>query len=64
MRFGSSVKIDKELWRRIEQCAAKAGYSSAEEFVRDVLEREVERIESAEMSDEMRRQLKGLGYLE
>lgn len=64
MMFGPSVKIDKELWRRIEQCAVKADYSSAEEFVRDVLEREVERVESAEMSDEMRRRLKGLGYLE
>ena len=64
MMFGPSVKIDKELWRRIEKCAAKAGYSSPEEFVRDVLDREAERIESADMSEEMRRQLKGLGYLE
>ncbi len=64
MKFGTSVKIDKDLWRRIETCAGKAGYSSAEEFVRDVLDREVERLESAEMSDEMRRRLKGLGYLE
>lgn len=62
--FGPSVKIDKDLWRRIEQCAAKAGYSSPDEFVRHVLQREVERIEAADMSDEMRRQLKGLGYLE
>ncbi len=35
MMFGPSVKIDKEMWRRIEQSAAKAGYSSPEEFVRD-----------------------------
>lgn len=62
--FGPSVKIDKEMWRRIEQCAAKAGYSSPEEFVRDVLEREIQRLEGAGMSDEMRQQLKGLGYLE
>jgi metal-responsive CopG/Arc/MetJ family transcriptional regulator len=64
--FGPSVKIDKEMWRRIEQCAAKAGYSSPEEFVHDVLEREVQRLEAeaTDMSDEMRRQLKGLGYLE
>lgn len=64
MKFGRFVKIDKELWRRIEECARKSGYSSAEELVRDVLEREVERIEASDMSDEMRRQLKGLGYLE
>lgn len=62
--FGPSVKIDKEMWRRIEQCAAKSGYSSPEEFVRDVLEREIQRLEGVEMSDEMRQQLKGLGYLE
>jgi metal-responsive CopG/Arc/MetJ family transcriptional regulator len=62
--FGPSVKIDKDMWRRIEQCAAKAGYSSPEEFVQHVLQREVERLESADISDEMRQRLKGLGYIE
>lgn len=62
--FGPSVKIDKDLWRRIEECARKAGYSSPEEFVQHVLQREVERLESADISDEMRRRLKGLGYIE
>jgi len=62
--FDPSVKFDKETWRRIRLCAAAAKYSSPEEFVRDVVEREVLRIEAAEMSDEMRDQLKGLGYLE
>jgi metal-responsive CopG/Arc/MetJ family transcriptional regulator len=62
--FGPSVKLDKDMWRRIEQCAAAVGYSSPEEFVRDVLERELLRLEAADMSDAMRRQLKGLGYLE
>ena len=64
MIFGHSIKIDKEMWQRIEECAAKAGYSSAEEFVRDAIEREVLRLEASDMSDEMRRQLKGLGYIE
>ncbi len=62
--FEPSVKIGREMWRRIEKCAAAAGYSSADEFVRDVLEREVLRLEAADIGDDVRRQLKGLGYLE
>ena len=58
------VKFDKELWQRVESCAAGAGYSSAEEFVRDVVERELARVESAGSKDDLIERLKGLGYLE
>jgi metal-responsive CopG/Arc/MetJ family transcriptional regulator len=59
-----SVKLDKALWQRIQTCAADAGYSSPEEFIRDVLERELARLEGAGSKEEIIQKLKGLGYLE
>jgi predicted DNA-binding protein len=62
--MAKSLKLNSDLWQRVEQCAAKAGYSSAEEFVEHVIERELSRLEDAEASSEVERRLKGLGYLE
>jgi hypothetical protein len=62
--FQPSVKFDKALWQRIQSCAADAGYSSPEEFIRDVLERELARLEGAGSKDDLIQKLKGLGYLE
>ncbi|HEU0141314.1 MAG TPA: hypothetical protein VFQ79_16445 [Bryobacteraceae bacterium] len=62
--FGPAIKVNKELWERIRTCAAAAGYSSPEEFVRHILEREVAKLEDAQSDEEIARKLKGLGYLE
>ncbi len=62
--MAKSLKLDSDLWKRVEQCAAGAGYSSPEEFVEHVIERELARLEQAEASKEVERQLRGLGYLE
>jgi hypothetical protein len=62
--FQPIVKVNKELWRRVQQCAETAGYSSPEEFVRHVLDREVSRLEQAGSKDELIQKLKGLGYME
>jgi hypothetical protein len=61
-----SLKLDSGLWKRVEQCAAGAGYSSPEEFVRHAIELELSRLENAEAgaAKEVERQLRGLGYLE
>lgn len=62
--MAKSVKIPDELWKRIQQNAEKAGYSSAEELVEHAIEKEVARLEEAESREEVKRRLKGLGYLE
>ena len=62
--FEPSVKVKRELWERIRECAASAGYSAPEEFVLHVLEREVAKLEDAQRDDAIARHLKGLGYLE
>jgi hypothetical protein len=62
--FEPTVKVKKELWERIKICAGAAGYSSPEEFVQHILEREVARLDDAQSDEEIVRKLKGLGYLE
>ncbi len=60
----ATVKVKKELWERIKRCTAAAGYSSPEEFVEHVLERELAKIEGSDSDEEIVRKLKGLGYLD
>jgi hypothetical protein len=62
--FGSSrLKIDKALLARAKRCADLAGYSSVDEFVVHMIEREVSRIEEAGSEEEMKKRLRGLGYI-
>ena len=64
MMFGPKVRIDKALYERVGQAAQRAGYSSTDEFIRHVLEREAARIEEAEEDEQVQEQLRGLGYIE
>ncbi len=60
----TSVKLDKELFERIKRCADAAGYSSPQEFVQHVLEKELSSIEEGESDEEILKKLQGLGYIE
>ena len=62
--MAKSIKLNADLWRRVEQFAQKTGYSSAEEFVEHVLEKEMARAEQEESQKEVERRLRGLGYIE
>ena len=62
--MAKSVRLSSDLWRRVEQCAAKTGYSSAQELIEHAIEKELARLEDAEAHEEVERRLKGLGYLE
>ncbi len=62
--FKSKVNLSKDQLQRIERSAKKAGYSSAQEFVEHVLDKELARLEEAESNEDLTRKLKGLGYLE
>jgi len=60
-----TVKLKKDLWAKVAKAAEAAGYSSPEEFVEHVLEREVARLEEAQPGEEeVLRRLKGLGYID
>ncbi len=57
------LKIPKELYQRIKDHAQEAGYSSVDEFIVHLVEKELENLESAESEEEIKNKLKGLGYL-
>ncbi len=61
------LKLDPELLLRAKRAAATAGYSTVEEFVAHVLDREIGKIEGVEResddADALKERLKGLGYI-
>lgn len=62
--FGSHrLKLDKQLVDRAKRYADLAGYSSVEEFITHALEKELKLLEGAESEEEIKKRLKGLGYI-
>ncbi len=62
--MAKSIKLNPDLLRRAAEYAAKAGYSSVEEFIEHLIEKELASRDEAEAREEVERRLKGLGYLE
>lgn len=61
----AKIKIDNTLYDRIKTVAEAAGYSSPDEFVVHVIEKELDRIQPEEADEaEVRERLRGLGYIE
>jgi len=60
---GNKIKIDDALMERLKRAAELAGYSSVNEFVIHVLERELEKIDDAGSDEEIKKRLEGLGYI-
>ena len=58
------MKLKKATWQRVKRCSEAAGYSSPEEFVEHVLDKELAKLEEAESDAEIVKKLQGLGYLE
>ena len=62
--FGSrKIKIDKDLLAKIERYSKIAGYSSPAEFVNHALEKELAKLEGADSEEEIKKRLRGLGYI-
>lgn len=62
--FGkASIKIDKDLLAKVKRYADIAGYSTPEEFIVHALEKELAKLEDADSEEEIRKRLKGLGYI-
>jgi metal-responsive CopG/Arc/MetJ family transcriptional regulator len=61
--FGSSIKLDKALLAKVKRYSELAGYSSPEEFITHALEKEIAQLETADTEDEIKKRLKGLGYI-
>jgi metal-responsive CopG/Arc/MetJ family transcriptional regulator len=61
--FGPRIKLDKNLYAKVKEYAEIAGYSSVDEFVTHALEKEIAKIGEADSEEEIKRRLKGLGYI-
>jgi hypothetical protein len=61
--FGNRVKLDPALLAKIKRYADLAGYSSVEEFITHALEKEIAELEQSESEQELKKKLKGLGYI-
>ena len=62
--FDPKIKIDKDLFAKLKRAADIAGYSSVDEFIIHILEKEVSRIGGDSSSDEeIKKKLEGLGYI-
>lgn len=61
--FGSGIKLDKALLARVKRFSDLAGYSSVEEFITHALEKELAQLDKADSEDEIKKKLKGLGYI-
>jgi hypothetical protein len=63
--FGEKrIHLDKDLWERVRRFAEIAGYSSPDEFVAHVLEKELAGLQASDSDENIRKKLKGLGYIE
>ena len=62
--FGSTkIKLDKDLLKKIKMYSEIAGYSSPEEFITHALEKELAKLEGADSEEEIKKRLRGLGYI-
>ena len=61
---GGKVKFERALWEKVTAYAQAAGYASPEELVVHAVEKEIAAIESADIDDDVRRRLRGLGYID
>ena len=64
--FGSkkSIKIDKQLYKRLAELASRQGYSSTQELIVHLCEREAATLDEKLEQEQVERQLRGLGYIE
>ena len=58
------IKIDKALYDRLTTISDKAGYSSVQEFVTHLIERELAQFDEAQTDEQIEERLRGLGYIE
>jgi hypothetical protein len=59
-----NIRIEKDLYQRLQEKSAEAGYSSTEEFIVHLLEVAVAGSDETPDREQVDRQLRGLGYLE
>lgn len=59
----AKVKLDKDLLDKVKKYSELSGYSSVEEFITHCLEKEISKLDESESEEEIKKKLKGLGYI-
>jgi metal-responsive CopG/Arc/MetJ family transcriptional regulator len=62
--FQTTIKLNKDLANRVKTCAEKSGYSSVQEFVEHLLNKELSQLEEAESNESLVKKMQGLGYID
>jgi hypothetical protein len=63
-RSSTKIKLDRVLYDRLAEIAKAGGYSSTDELIVHILEREAAKFSEADDDQEVEKQLRGLGYIE
>lgn len=61
--FGPKIKLSKDLYEKVKQLAELSGYSSVDEFVVHVLEKEIIKVNKDDDEEQVKERLNGLGYI-
>jgi hypothetical protein len=61
--MSSKVKLSKEASQKADEIIAFHGYSSLDELVEDLINKEYEKIKSGDNKEELANKLSGLGYI-
>ncbi len=59
----TKIKLDKDLMEKVKKFSEMSGYSSPEEFITHCLEKEIAKLEESDSEEEIKKKLKGLGYI-
>jgi metal-responsive CopG/Arc/MetJ family transcriptional regulator len=59
----AKIKLDKDLMEIVKKFSEISGYSSPEEFITHCLEKEIAKLEESDSEEEIKKKLKGLGYI-
>jgi metal-responsive CopG/Arc/MetJ family transcriptional regulator len=60
----AKIKLDPNLYERVKKVSEVAGYSSPDEFITHLIEKELAKIETSDSDEDVTARLRGLGYIE
>jgi metal-responsive CopG/Arc/MetJ family transcriptional regulator len=64
MKMGKAkIKLEKDLLEKVKKYAEMSGYASPEEFITHCLEKELSKLEESDSEEDIKKKLKGLGYI-
>lgn len=59
----TKIKLDSDLIDRAQRFSEEAGYSSVEEFITHIVEKEIAKLEDPDSEEDIKERLRGLGYI-